>query len=122
LGFAQRLAVGSDYGENVAASNSNHKRAIDVITLFGSVVLDLVVPVAAEMIETETVSLEIDDVEQAGFECYELRRIHLALEDRGLDALAVIKTSFGGPPQAGFPGRGGGGDVVGDEDIHGFEI
>ena len=77
--------------------------------------LDLVVPVAAEMVEAEAVGFQIDDVQQARFEGDELGGIHFALEDRGLDALAVVETGFGGAPQAGFAGGRDAGIVVGEE-------
>jgi hypothetical protein len=56
-----------------------------------------VVPVAAKVIETEAVCFWIDDIEELGFEFDELSRIHFALEDGVLDALAVVETGFGDP-------------------------
>jgi hypothetical protein len=74
------------------------------------------------MIEAEAVGFWVDDLEEAGFERDELRGIHLALENGGLDSLAVVEARLGSTPQAGFPGGSRGGDIVSDEDIHGFEI
>jgi len=61
----------------MTACRSNDKRSFHIITIIRAVVLDLVVPVAAEMVEAETVGFGIDDVEQASFEGHELRRIDL---------------------------------------------
>jgi hypothetical protein len=106
----------------VIRSDSDDKRSFHVISIIRSVVLDLVVPVAAEMIETEAVGFRIDDVQEAGFKADKLRGIYLALEDGILHSLPEVETSLGGPAQAGFSGGRGGGDVVGDEDVHEFEI
>jgi hypothetical protein len=101
---------------------SNDKCSFDVVAIMGAVVFDFVMPVAAEMIETETVGVQVDDVEQPGFERDKLGRIHLALEDRVLDALAVIEAGLGGAAQAGFSGGGGGRHVIGDQDIHTIDV
>ena len=78
------------------------KRAVNVIAIFRAVMLDFVMPVAAEVIETEAIGFQIDDAEQARLECDELCGIDFAFKNRGLDALSVVETGFSGAPQAGF--------------------
>lgn len=102
--------------------SSNDKRSFDVIAILCAVVLDFVMPIAAEMIEPEAVCVQIDDVQQASLQCNELRGIHLALKNRVLDALTEVEARLGGPAQARLSSGSGGRNIVGNEDIHGFEI
>ena len=85
-------------------------------------VVNAMVPVGAEMIETQTVGLRINDFQEPVLQGYELRGIHLALENGILNALAIIKACFGCSSQTGSTRRSGGGNIIGDENIHGFEI
>ena len=60
----------------------------------------------------------IDTREELMAKAYELRGIDEALEDRGLDSLAVVLADAGYLTEA-FSSRGcRRGDIVGDEDIH----
>ena len=85
----------------LAKRNSDDKRSFDVVSLICAVVLDFVMPVAAEVIETKAVSLGVDDAEQTGFQGDKLRGIDFTLEDGVLDALAEIEAGLGGAAQAG---------------------
>ena len=116
MGFAEGQPLRWD---GIAGRESENERAFNIISLFGAVMFDFVLPIGAEMIEAEAVGFGIDDVDEPVFEVDELGGIDLALEDGILDALAEVEAGFGGPSEAVFAGGGGGADVVGDEDIHG---
>lgn len=77
-------------------------------------------PVVTQMIEPQTVLGGIHNLEQPGLELNQLSRIHLALEDGVLDALAVVQTGLGHLAQATSTGRVHGGNIVGDKEIHGL--
>jgi len=63
-------------------------------------VLNVVLPIRPEEIETQTVSLEIDLAKKTSPELGPLRRVDEAFEDRILDALAVILATFRYPAEA----------------------
>ena len=71
---------------------------------------------------TKAVGFQIDDVQKTGFEADQLRRIHLAFEHGILNALTEIEAGFRRAAEAGFAGWSAGGNIVGDENIHTFEI
>lgn len=122
MGFAQKLAYGFTNMPKMVSESSNDKRSFHIVAVFCAMMLNLVMPIAAKMVKPETVGFRINDVEKAGLESNELGGIDLTLEDGVLDALAVVEAGLGGAPQPGLPGGRGGGDVVSDEDIHGFVI
>jgi len=56
---------------------------------------DPAMPIASEKVETQTVSLLLDKVAQLSFQRGPLARVHRALENRFLHALAHILACFG---------------------------
>ena len=102
--------------------SSNDKRPLDIITLFRSVMLHFVVPVATEVVKAKAVGFGVYNIQQSCFEGDKLRWVHFALEDGVLNPLAIVKASFGRAPQAGFSDGRTGRDIVSDEYIHEFEI
>jgi hypothetical protein len=107
LGFAGRL---------------EDERAFDVVVIVLAVVLNLLLPVFSKMVDANTVGFLIDDGKEFPPKLNELRVIHLALEDGILNALAVVEAGFRNLAEAFLSGFCDGGNVVGEEDIHGFEI
>lgn len=97
---------------------SNDQRTINIVALFGTVVIDFTLPLIAEVVEPDAVGLLFDDVEKLGFEGDELGGIHLAFEYGILHPLAVIKTGLGHTAEPRPPGRGDGGNIVGNENVH----
>ena len=80
--------------------------------------VDLALVVLIQLVDPKAILLCIDNREELMAEAYELRGIDEALEDRGLDSLAVILADAGYLAEA-FSSRGcRRGDIVGDEDIH----
>ena len=80
--------------------------------------VDLPLVVLIQLVDPKAILLCIDNREKLMAEAYELRGIDEALEDRGLDSLAVILADAGYLAEA-FSSRGcRRGDIVGDEDIH----
>jgi len=80
--------------------------------------VDLALVVLIQLIDPKAILFYIDDREELMAKAYELRGIDEALEDRGLDSLAVILADAGYLAEA-FSSRGcRRGDIVGDEDIH----
>ena len=118
LGFALLPILGRQCLVRGPEKMSNNERSFDVVAGVGPMVLHLVLPIRAEVIEAQAVGLRIDDVKQAAFEHHELRRVNLALENRILHALAIIETGLGSAAQAGLANRGCGGNIVSDEDVH----
>jgi hypothetical protein len=53
------------------------------------------VPIGPKVIKAEAVGLKVNDFEQTRPKFDELRWIHLALEYRILNPLAVVETGFG---------------------------
>ena len=87
---------------------------------FGAVVLDAAFPVGAEKVEAEGVGGGVDLGEEFGAEGGPLGGVDLAFEDGELDALAVVGAVFGDVAESAAARGGVGGDVVGDEDEHGY--
>jgi len=81
-------------------------------------VLDAMLPISPEIVKADRILLRVHDCEQLVFEFHQLPGIHLAFEDGILDPLPVVETGFGDFTQSGPAGRGGGGDIVGDEGVH----
>ncbi len=106
----------------MTALDSNDKRPFDIITIFCSVMLHFVVPVATEVVKAKAVGFGIDNIQQSCFESDKLCWVHFALEDGVLNPLAIVEASFGRATQAGFSDGRAGRDIVSDEDIHEFEI
>ena len=80
--------------------------------------VDLALVVLIQLIDPKAILFYIDDREELMAKAYELRGIDEALEDRGLDSLAVILADAGYLAES-FSSRGcRRGDIVGDEDIH----
>jgi len=100
----------------------NDKCSFNVIAVIGTVVFDLVMPIAAQMIKTKAVGFQVNDFEQPRLQRNKLGGIHLALKDRILDPLAEIEASLGSAAQAGFPSGSGGRYIVSDQDIHGLGV
>ena len=104
MGFAEVLADCSIKGSRMNSWRSNDKRPLNIITLFRSVMLHFVVPVAAEVVKAQAVGFGIDNIQQSCFEGDKLGWVDFALEDGVLNPLAIVEASFGRAPQAGFPG------------------
>ena len=81
---------------------------------------DAAVPIIAKEVEPDGVLFAIHKIEDFGSEGDELGLIDFAFEDGVLDALAVVEAEFGDAPQASRAALAGGGDIVGDEDLHGI--
>ena len=80
--------------------------------------VDLALVVLIQLIDPKAILFCIDDREELMAKTYELSGIDEALEDRGLDSLAVVLADAGYLAEA-FSSRGcRRGDIVGDEDIH----
>ena len=80
--------------------------------------VNLALVVLIQLIDPKAILFCIDDREELMTKAYELRGIDEALEDRGLDSLAVILADAGYLAES-FSSRGcRRGDIVGDEDIH----
>lgn len=80
--------------------------------------VDLALVVLIQLIDPKAIFLCIDNREELMPKAYELRGIDEALEDRGLDSLAVVLADAGYLAEA-FSSRGcRRGDIIGDEDIH----
>ena len=80
--------------------------------------VDLPLVVLIQLIDPKAILLCIYNQEELMAKAYELRGIDEALEDRGLDSLAVVLADAGYLAEA-FSSRGcRRGDIVGDEDIH----
>ena len=99
--------------------SSKDERAFDVVVIVLAMVLNLLLPVFSKVINADTVGFCVDDGKEFPPELDKLRVIHLALEDGILDALAVVEAGFRYLAQALLAGFGDGGDVVGEEDVHG---
>jgi hypothetical protein len=99
--------------------SSKDERAFDVVVIVLAVVLNLLLPVFSKVINADTVSFCVDNGKEFPPELDKLRVIHLALEDGVLDALAVVEAGFRDLAEAFLSGFGYGGDVVGEEDVHG---
>ncbi len=80
--------------------------------------LDAVIPVFSEQINSQAVGLRIDDLEQAIAHSDELPGIDETLEDGVLHALAVIEACLGGLAKPSASGRRNSGDIVSDQDLH----
>lgn len=102
------------------AAESNDHGSIHVERGFGAVVFHTPVPFSAEKIEPDGVGVEIDNIEDFSTELNKARGIHLAFENGVLDALAEIQAGLGSAAESALSAFGGGGDVVGDEDLHGY--
>ena len=95
------------------------QRPLDVEAAFGSVVVDAGTPIPTEMVDADAVFLKIDDVEQALSQLNELGGLEGTFEDGVLHPLAVVEAGLRNAAEAPLASVGGGGDVVGDQDIHG---
>ena len=80
--------------------------------------MDLALVVLIQLIDPKAILLCIDNREELMAEAYELCGIDEALEDRGLDSLAVVLADAGYLAEAFSSRRCRRGDIVGDEDIH----
>jgi len=129
--YLLRLAIAAygkrePLGEGARAWGSreglNHEGAVDIVGGFGSVVIHSSSPIVTQMVEAETVLGGIDNGEKFLFEEDELGGFDFAFEDGILHALAVVFASFGYLSESLFAAGGGGGDVVGYEDIHFFTV
>jgi len=118
LGFALLPILGGQCLIRGPENMSNNERSLDIVAGIGPMVLDLVLPIRAEVIEAQAVGFRVDDVKQAVFKHHELGRVHLALENGILHSLAIIETGLGSAAQAGLANRGCGGNIVSDEDVH----
>ena len=94
--------------------------AIDIEGGLGSDVLDPLLPVVAQVVDAQAIGGGINNGFQPRGQGNELRRIQLAFEDGVLDSLPVVEAGLGGLPQSPCATCGGGGDIVGDEDVHGW--
>jgi hypothetical protein len=120
-GDVKELMVALEKGASAWGSrgNSEDKWVFDVIVIVLAVVLNLLLPVFSKMVDADTVGVRVDDGKEFPPELDKLRVIHLALEDGILDALAVVEAGFRDLTKAFLSGFGDGGNVVGEEDIHG---
>lgn len=73
---------------------SKNQRPINIVSLFGPVVLHPVVPIGPEVIKPQAVCFRVDDLKKPAFEGDKLRGVHLALENRVLHPLAIVETGF----------------------------
>lgn len=80
--------------------------------------VDLALVVFIQLIDPKAILLCIDNREELIAKTYELRGIDEALENRGLDSLAVVLADAGYLAEAFSSGGCRRGDIVGDEDIH----
>ena len=108
LGFAGRL---------------EDERGVDIVIVVFPVVLNLLLPVFAKVIDSDAIRFRVDDGKKFCPELDEAGVIDLALEHGVLNALAVVKAGLGDLAEAFLAEFGDGGDVIGEQDIHlKFEI
>jgi len=85
-------------------------------------VFDASLPVGTEVVETDAIFFRVDDVKEFIFAVGPLGGIDFHFEDGVLDTLSVVETGFGGVPQPAFSLGSCGGNIIGDEDIHGRPV
>ena len=115
LGFARGLAG----GWRVVVGWSEEEVG-EVEGGFGAVVFDAALPVGAEEVEAEGVGGGVDFGEEFSAEGGPLGGVDFTFENGELDALAVVGTVFGDAAESVSAGFGIGGDIVGDENEHGY--
>ena len=76
-------------------------------------------PVVAEVVVAQAVVLRIDDLFEPCPQGCHLAGVELALEDAVLHPLPVVKAGLRHLAQSARASRRAGGDIVGDQDIHG---
>jgi hypothetical protein len=79
---------------------SKEQRPTEIEGWFGPDMLDPATAFRAESVEAQTVGRGVDLADQAGAQRHPLRGIHLALENRFLDALAEIEAGARHAPRA----------------------
>ena len=60
---------------------SEDEWSFDIKAVFGTVVFDFMLPIAAEMVEAEAIGSQVDSFEQFTFECYQLSWVNFAFEN-----------------------------------------
>ena len=85
---------------------------------FRPVMLYPLIPILPQHVNAQAVGLRINDLQEAIADGDQLTRIDQAFEDGVLHALAVIEARLGRLTKSPAAGRGDGGDVVGDKDLH----
>jgi hypothetical protein len=99
------------------------ERGVDVVIVVFPVVLNLLLPVFAKMIDSDAIGFHVDDGKQFCPELDEACVIDLAFENGVLDTLAVVEAGLGDLAEAFLAEFCDGGDVVGDQYVHlRFEI
>jgi hypothetical protein len=96
----------------------NEQGSFDIVIVVLAEMFDALFPVVSKVVESDRILLLVDFRQDAFFEFDVLRRFDFALKDRVLDALTVVEANFGDVAQAAGTGRGAGGNIVGDEEIH----
>ncbi len=74
--------------------------AVGIGRTFGAMMLDPAVPFGAEIVETDGIGVEVEEVKEFAFEFSVLGGIDFAFEDGILDSLAVVEGDFGCAAQA----------------------
>lgn len=96
----------------------NHQWTGRVEGFFDADVLYSLVPHGAKVVKSKRILFFIDYFNQSLLHFHKLGRVDLALEDGKLNSLPIIKTDFGHASKTFGTALGGGGDIVGDENVH----
>jgi hypothetical protein len=97
---------------------SDYQRPFQIRGRLGSVMLHTASPVVAQEVETQTVFIHLQKVEEPEPEPGPLLLVHIAFENRILDPLPIVEATGSDLPQPAATGVSGGGYIVGDENEH----
>jgi len=107
-----------DCEHQVRTGVSDNERSLRIISFLGADMLYPLPPIGPQEIETETVLLRVDLIDQPLTQPGPLGRVHRAFKNRKLNALTEILARLGNPAEPALSFRFHGGHVITHNDQH----